>query len=450
MSCEPTVIEQQRKQQKKTLYNNNSNSSIITIMKTSMKRRHDDGNVASAAAAKAASTEMMSSLSASLYPLLLPPTSPSTTPTASTSTIQKQREEWLTSARNIVGISSNISALKLWSEYGLGNDELFGSVRYLVWVCQDILFVDSDDNYSDIEESGDDSKESGLEVLQCWQRSMESLILSNDQQKNDNENNNSNNSQQRVMWQMLLSSINITSSQLSNLYRKFLECNPNIQNDHDVSYCFDWPNFFRGVVVQNCEGGEGEGGSKRRRMDIGDSGGGGDYIFSSSSRQQHQHSSKQSSLSSRQRQQQQQQRQSNLTNTAWYPLLGYTIAHAIFAYYSPSPSNNNNGRNNSSSNNSNKSTMQQKIQRIQSIIQNLHVNMGIPHYDYMKKYGLISGVYACLLDVLGGGLVSYYSHVDVEGEGGQGGGGEDSLGGQCDIFKVEVGQIVDLLLYEEG
>jgi hypothetical protein len=342
----------------------------------------------------------------------------------------------------MVGISSNISALKLWSEYGLVNDELFGSVRYLVWVCQDILFVvDSDNNYS-----GDVSEESGLEVLQCWQRSMESLILSND---NDNEINNNNNSQQRVMWQMLLSSINATSSQLSNSYRKFLECNPNIQNDHDVSYCFDWPDFFRGVVVENCEGGE-EGGSKRRRMDIGDSsstsggGGGGDYIFSSSSRQQHQHSSKQSSSSSRQRQQ---QRQSNLTNTAWYPLLGYTIAHAIFAY-SPSPSNNNNGRNNSSSNNSNKSTIQQKIQRIQSIIQNLHVNMGIPHYDYMKKYGLISGVYACLLDVLGGGLVSYYSHVDVEGEGGQG--GEETLGGQCDIFKVEVGQIVDLLLYEEG
>jgi hypothetical protein len=420
-------------------------------MKTSMKRRHDDGNVASAAAAKAASTEMMSSLSASLYPLLLPPTS--TTPTPSTA-IQQQRAEWLTSARNMVGISSNISALKLWSEYGLVNDELFGSVRYLVWVCQDILFVvdsDSNNNSDDVSESGDVSEESGLEVLQCWQRSMESLILSNESQKNDNENNN-NNSQQRVMWQMLLTSINITSTQLSNSYQKFLECNPNVQNVHDVSYCFDWPEFFRGVVVDNCEGGEGEGGSKRRKMDIGDSssssgggGGGGDYIFSSSSRQQHQHSSKQSSSSSRQ----QQQRQSNLTNTAWYPLLGYTIAHAIFAY-SPSPSNNNNGRNNSSSNNSNKSTIQQKIQRIQSIIQNLHVNMGIPHYDYMKKYGLISGVYACLLDVLGGGLVSYYSHVDVEGEGGQGGGEEETLGGQCDIFKVEVGQIVDLLLYEEG
>ena len=76
--------------------------------------------------------------------------------------------------------------------------------------------------------------------------------------------------------------------------------------------------------------------------------------------------------------------------------------------------------------------------------------MGIPHYDYIKKYGLISGVYACLLDVLGGGLVSYYSGVDEEGEGGQGGGGEESLGDQCDIFKVEVGQIVELLLYEEG
>ena len=415
-------------------------------MKTSMKRRHNDGNAASVAAAKAASTEMMSSLSASLYPLLLPPTS-----TTSSSIQQQKRAEWLNSARNIVGISSNISALKLWSKYGLINDELFGSVRYLVWVCQDVLFVDNDSDDSEsggVSESGGSRGESGLEVLQCWQRSMESLILTNHstpQNNENNENNNNNNSQQqRVMWQMLLTSINITSTQLSNLYRKFLECNPNITNDNDVSYCFDWPDFFRVVVSDSAlsEGGgvaSGEGGSKRRRMDIGDSnvsGGGGDYIFSSSSsRQQHQYYSKQSSS----RQQRQQQRQSNLTNTAWYPLLGYTIAHAIFAY-SPSSNNNNNGNN--------KSTIQHKIQRIQSIIQNLHVNMGIPHYDYMKKYGLISGVYACLLDVLGGGLVSYYSH---EGEGGQGGGGsEESLGGQCDIFKVEVGQIVDLLLYEEG
>jgi hypothetical protein len=407
-------------------------------MKTSMKkRRHDDGNTASAAAAKAASTEMMSSLSASLYPLLLPPTSstspstttPSTRTPPSTTQQQQQRAEFLKSARQIVGISSNISALKLWSEYGLVNDELFGSVRYLVWVCQDVLFVANDSN------NGDNREESGLEVLQCWQRSMESLILTNDQ----NNSNNNVSQQQRVMWQMLLSSINISSTQLSNLYQKFLECNPNIGMVNDVSYCFDWPEFFRGVVRESAVNGEGVSvsvgeGSKRRKVDIGDSSSGGDYIFSSSSsRQQQQLYSKQSST--KQRQQQRQQQQSNLTNTAWYPLLGYTITHAIFAY---SPSSNSGG---------NKSTIQQKIQRIQSIIQNLHVNMGIPHYDYMKKYGLISGVYACLLDVLGGGLVSYYSNVD---EGGQGGGGEESLGGQCDIFKVEVGQIVDLLLYEEG
>ena len=419
-------------------------------MKPSMKRLHDDGNAASA---KAASTEMMSSLSSSLYPLLLPPTSSTTSPT-STQQRKEQRAEWLNSARNIVGISSNISALKLWSKYGLINDELFGSVRYLVWVCQDVLFVgDSDVNSSDVSddsESDDINEESGLEVLQCWQRSMESLILTNHStSSNNNENNNNDNSQKRVMWQMLLSSINVTPSQLSNLYRKFLECNPNIGSVHDVSYCFDWPDFFRGVVVDSAlsEGGAvSVGGSKRRRMDIGDSsssGGGGDYIFSSSSsRQQQQHYSKQSSSSSSSRQRQP-QRQSNLTNTAWYPLLGYTIAHAIFAY-SSSSSNNNNGS-------SNKSRIQHKIQRIQSIIQNLHVNMGIPHYDYMKKYGLISGVYACLLDVLGGGLVSYYSNEgEGGGQGGVGGGGEESLGGQCDIFKVEVGQIVDLLLYEEG
>ena len=77
--------------------------------------------------------------------------------------------------------------------------------------------------------------------------------------------------------------------------------------------------------------------------------------------------------------------------------------------------------------------------------------MGIPCFDYVKKHSLLSGVVACILDVLGEGLVVGSLSLDEE-EGGVGVGVMTMMGGEAgasldhDILGVEVGQIVDLLL----
>eukprot|EP00984_Skeletonema_dohrnii_P032446 scaffold26606_cov67-Skeletonema_dohrnii-CCMP3373.AAC.1 len=78
--------------------------------------------------------------------------------------------------------------------------------------------------------------------------------------------------------------------------------------------------------------------------------------------------------------------------------------------------------------------------------------MGIPCFDYVKKHSLLSGVVACILDVLGEGLVVGSLSLDEEEGGvGVGGGVMTMMGGEAgaldhDILGVEVDQIVDLLL----
>lgn len=81
--------------------------------------------------------------------------------------------------------------------------------------------------------------------------------------------------------------------------------------------------------------------------------------------------------------------------------------------------------------------------------------MGIPCFDYVKRHSLLSGVIACILDVVGEGLVLGGLSLDDLQEGGGGGISGDAGGSgggilQHDILGVEVGQIVDLLLYQQG
>ena len=284
--------------------NNNNNSSSGggggDPSLTKKKRSHD-----AMSAAREASSELMSSLSSSLHQMLLQPT----TTTAS-------KKKWLEEAANDCGVSSNVSALKLWTEHGRENDEEFCNVRYLVWVCKDVL------NFGHNEEGKGENtptKSSLLEVLQSWQRGMEALIVTNDNNFNSAENHDDDDGELGVMWQMLLHSLHITPNQLSSLYPQFVEESDN--NIDDISNCFLWPSFFKWVVNEAASRGRrsenDENGNKRRKLD------GDDNIFSSSSsrRMQQQKSSTTTKATT--------QLQSNLTNTAWWPLLGYSITHAI-------------------------------------------------------------------------------------------------------------------------
>ena len=298
-----------------------------------------------------------------------------------------------------VGVSSNVAALKLWSEFGKENDEQFCDARYLVWVCQHVLFATTTHDAD-----GDELAAPSLDVLQSWQQSMKALIDSNggnDINENDDE------MEMGVMWQMLLHSLHLTPQQLQSAYHKALEYNPHIRNIDDISYCFMWPSFFKEVVE------EASGNNRNKRQKSNHHG---NNLFSSSLTQQH---------------------QSNLANTAWWPLLGYSITHAILS------SNDNN--------NDQTVTIQQKMHQLQSsIMDSLPSLMGIPCFDYVKKHSLLSGVVACILDVLGEGLVVGSLSLD-EKEGGVGGGVMTMMGGEAgaldhDILGVEVDQIVDLLL----
>lgn len=277
-----------------------------------------------------------------------------------------------------------MAALKLWSDYGKENDEQFCNARYLVWVCQHVLFASHNDGASSLDE------------LQSWQRAMEELVNNNNGGGGEEESDEMGG----VMWEMLLRSLALTPDQLQSAYRKALEYNPHIRNIDDISYCFVWPSFFKGVVDEASDNNRQGGGKSKRRK-----GNHGNKLA---------------------------MQQSNLTNTAWWPLLGYTITHAVL---SASSSKNN--------------TLQQKIHQLQSsIMDSLPSLMGIPCFDYVKRHALLSGVVACILDVVGGGLVFGSLSLDHEGSGGgirQGGGGI-----QHDILGVGVDQIVDLLLNQQG
>jgi len=338
--------------------------------------------------ASEASSDLMASLSSSLHQILLhQPTAPSPS-------------LWLEEAMTKVGVSSNVAALKLWSDFGKENDEKFCDARYLVWVCQHVLFATTHD-------ADDELATPSLDVLQSWQQSMKALISNNggnDINENDDE------MEMGVMWQMLLHSLHLTPQQLQSAYHKALEYNPHIRNIDDISYCFMWPSFFKEVV----EEASGNNGNKRQKSNHH-----GNNLFSSSLTQQ--------------------QHQSNLANTAWWPLLGYSITHAILS------SNDNN--------NDQTITIQQKMHQLQSsIMDSLPSLMGIPCFDYVKKHSLLSGVVACILDVLGEGLVVGSLSLDEEEGGvGVGGGVMTMMGGEAgaldhDILGVEVDQIVDLLL----
>lgn len=339
-----------------------------------------------------ASSDLMASLSSSLHQMLHQPTT----------SAAGDPSEWLDDALTKVGVSSNVAALKLWSEYGRENDEQFCDARYLLWVCQHVLFDGNNNNAA-----------SSLDVLQCWQQSMEALINITNQEGGDDE--------MGVMWQMLLHNLHLTPQQLQLAYRKALEYNPRIRNIDDISYCFMWPSFFKTVVDEasgNNENNTNNNGraNKRQKSHHGKY----NNLFSSST------------LTAQ---------QSNLTNTSWWPLLGYSITHAILT---------------SNINNSDQqTTIQQKLHQVQTgIIQSLPSIMGVPCFDYVKKHSLLSGVVACFLDVLGEGLVLGSLTLEEMEEGRTTGvrmmeGGEN-LGMYPDILEVEVDQIVDLLLHCSG
>jgi hypothetical protein len=330
--------------------------------------------------ASKASSELLSSLSSSLHRLLLqhPPT-----PTTASATPPLLPPQWLEDAKTQAGVSSNVAALKLWSEYGRENDEEFCNARYLIWVCEDVLLAAGD----------------GLHALQSWQRSLEALITaaSSDGIVADSAEEG----EMGVMWRMLLHSLHLTPAQLHSAYRKFLEYNPHIRNVDDISYLFMWPSFFRDLVGENINHTVRD---KRRKTSNG------------------------------------LQQQSNLTNTAWWPLLGYSIAHATL-------SNVHNDDNYNFYLTTN--AIQQKIRQLQSIMDTLPSLMGIPSFDHIKKHSLLSGVVACILDVLGEGLVFGGTCLD-EGIVGGGLGGEVKQGGRHDILGAEVEQIVDLLICHQG
>eukprot|EP00986_Skeletonema_menzelii_P021006 scaffold32894_cov154-Skeletonema_menzelii.AAC.6 len=343
--------------------------------------------------ASQASSELMASLSSSLHELLChhPTDDPS---------------QWLQDAMSRVGVSSNVAALKLWSEFGRENDEQFCDARYLVWVCQHVLFHTNNNH----QQQQPAAVSSSLDVLQSWQQSMEALI-NNSEAENDNN-------EMGVMWQMLLHCLNLTPQQLRSAYRKALEYNPHIRNIDDISYCFMWPSFFKAVVdeASGNQNNNNHHANKRRKSQHGN--------YNN----------------------QQQQQQSNLANTAWWPLFGYSITHAIL-----------------SNNNQTTNTFQQKIQQLQSaIMESLPSIMGIPCFDFVKKHSLLSGVVACILDVVGEGLVLGTLSLDEDeveeggtiGGGGGGGGVRMMIGGEeagtLGILEVEVGQIVDLLLLSSG
>ena len=430
------------------------------------KRSHD--SIGGAMSASQASSELMSSLSSSLHQMLLlnnnnnNPTTSTTTTQSSSSSSQSQ---WLDDAMTKVGVSSNVAALKLWSDYGRENDEQFCNVRYLVWVCRHVLLFNGDDAspLPPLLPTSSSLSLSLLDVLRSWQRSMESLIITpiNNDDDDDDNNDDSEESEMGVMWQMLLHSTlnNITPTQLSSAYHRHRHRkqpqqqqleeynnhlhNVNIRNtnniDDDISYCFLWPSFFRDLVEDNnnndyddeIEAGKKSGSNKRRKTNHHYSDHG-NNIFSSLSATQ-------------------QQQQSNLANTAWWPLFGYTITHALL---SSSFSNNNDNNNNQTTT----TTIQQKLHQLlhSSIIDSLPSIMGIPCFDHVKKQSLLSGVVACILDVLGKGLVAGSLRLDNEGGSGvgmmigEGGEEEDGVVHRQDILEVGVDQIVDLLLLCQG
>ena len=341
------------------------------------KRAHDSMS------ASKASSDLMASLSSSLHQLLCHhPADPSPS-------------QWLEDAMSQVGVSSNVAALKLWSEFGRENDEQFSDARYLVWVCRHVLFASTNQEIP--------AASSSLDVLQSWQQSMEALI------NNGGDEGDENNIEMGVMWQSLLHSLNLTPQQLRSAYRKALEYNPHIRNIDDISYCFMWPSFFKSVVNEasgNQNNSSNNNHANKRRKH---------NLFSSTFTRM-------------------QQQQSNLANTAWWPLLGYSITHAILS-------------DNDQSTAATTTTIQQKIQLLQSaIMESLPSIMGIPCFDFVKKHALLSGVVACILDVVGEGLVMGSLTLDQEEGAGV------MVGGEAGTFilEVEVNQIVDLLLHSSG
>jgi hypothetical protein len=236
-----------------------------------VKRTHDSMS------ASKASSELMASLSSSLHQMLL------NNPTAQPAAAATTPSQWLEDAMTKVGVSSNVAALKLWSDYGKENDEQFCNARYLVWVCQHVLFASHNDGASSLDE------------LQSWQRAMEALVNNNNGGGGEEESDEMGG----VMWEMLLRSLALTPDQLQSAYRKALEYNPHIRNIDDISYCFVWPSFFKGVVDEASDNNRQGGGKSKRRK-----GNHGNKLA---------------------------MQQSNLTNTAWWPLLGYTITHAVLS-----------------------------------------------------------------------------------------------------------------------
>ena len=335
------------------------------------KRAHDSMS------ASKASSDLMASLSSSLHQMLL--CHPTTATTAAAA-----QSEWLDDALTKVGVSSNVAALKLWSEYGRENDEQFCDARYLLWVCQHVLF----DHHAD---TNDAAVSSSLDVLQSWQESMETLI------NNDDDDNDDHGGEMGVMWQMLLHSLHLTPRQLQSAYRKALEYNPRIRNIDDISYCFMWPSFFKAVVDEALTLTV-SGGSKDKDENYSEHESSSNIMIHANNknkRQKKSHHDHHDSSTTTTTTRTATTHQSNRVNTAWWPLLGYSITHAILS----------SNQNNNSKSDQQLFTIQQKLLQVQTaIMESLPSLMGIPCLDYVKKHSLLSGVVACFLDVLGGGL----------------------------------------------
>ena len=327
---------------------------------------------------------------------------------------------WLSSAMTTVGLGSNVDTLNFWKQYGRDNKEAFADARYLVWFVKDILLgmsdhVDGMSNGADEEHNMGDRL---MAMLEQWHLSILDLLAKSGANADDDKHHGDathvdsaeEDSAAGVMWQLLLQNAHLTPELLRDAMEKYVSPQDRYERsalslssiDDDIALppeYFAWPSLLHTATLEAAEANSKEyDGAKRRRSNAG-----ANYFKSERNR-----------LGGEKK------------NTDWWPLLGYTIAHAFL-----------------SSNNF--MTTQQMIHYLkENIVESLPTMLGIANFDYNTRNSLLSGILASILDKVGEWTVLdalVLSEMENLGS------GEARINEEvCDRLRADVGQIVDLLL----
>lgn len=300
--------------------------------------------------------------------------------------------KFLNEARVTMGMDHSnvdvIDRLKFRREHqkAHGSEECFVDGRYMVWLCG-VLFEQAKGGENDRGRT----EENMLHLLDQWQDSIAKLLTSEGE----------------CMWKLLLQKLGVGSNELTSATERYVNSFQNRRDFHPLGVYFQWPSFLRNAVLPiRQENNIGNDSNKRRKSNDGSAISLHNYHFQPISLLELMDSKLQ------------------YERNAWLPVLGYVITHAFLSCRDD------------------KGTILESMDYVQTLlVRTLPKSLGL---DLEKRYALLSGVAAYLIDALGEGLVVGVSSLGDDGNDSQ---QENSIGKGKGVVKsilgAEVSQIID-------